>query len=88
MASAEKVSKGLRMLEAQGHLIAPHMKFAKLFWEIDCRMWATGEEVEKLADGVYSFSEFEAAYIERGAQAPPTIAPLTDDVLTGISCAT
>ncbi|HEY6467174.1 MAG TPA: hypothetical protein VIY69_14340 [Candidatus Acidoferrales bacterium] len=67
MASAEKVSKGIRMLEAQGHLIAPHMKFHKLYWEIDCRMWATGEEVEYLADGVYSFSEFKEACTKRGA---------------------
>jgi hypothetical protein len=66
MASAEKVSKGIRMLEAQGHLIAPHMKIGKLYWEIDCRMWATSEELQYLADGVYSFSEFETAYIKRG----------------------
>lgn len=65
MASAEKVWKGIRMLESEGHLITPHMKSAKLHWEIDFRMWATGEEVECLADGVYSFSEFEKV-IKRG----------------------
>lgn len=77
MASAEGVSKGIRMLEAQGHLIAPLIKLGKLYWEIDCRMWATGEELQYLADGVYSFSEFEAAYIGRGTEELPTIAPLT-----------
>lgn len=77
MASAEKVSKGIRMLESQGHLITPHMKFAKLYWEIDCRMWATGEEIECLADSLYSFSEFEELYLKRGAQQPPTSALLT-----------
>lgn len=69
MASADKLAlwKGIRMLKAQGHLVAPHMKGDKLCWEIDCRMSATGEEVECLADGVYSFSEFEEGCIKRGA---------------------
>ena len=63
MASGEKLWKSIQMLKAEGHLIVPHMKLAKLYWEIDCRMWATAEEIECLADGVYSFSEFEEAYI-------------------------
>lgn len=68
MASAEKVSKGILMLKAQGRLIAPHMKFDKLYWEVDFRIRATGEDVACLADGVYSFSEFEEVCIKRGAQ--------------------
>lgn len=60
MASGEKLSKSIQVLKAQRHLVAPRMKLAKLYWEIDCRMWATGEEIEHLADGIWSFSEFEA----------------------------
>jgi hypothetical protein len=77
MASAEKLWKGIGMLKAQGHLIEPHMKFAKLYWHIDCRIWATGEEIEYLADGLYSFSEFEEIYSKRGAYELSTSAPLT-----------
>ena len=77
MASGEKLWKSIQMLKAEGHLIVPHMKLAKLYWEIDCRMWATAEEIECLADGVYSFSEFEEAYIQRGTQERSTISSLS-----------
>jgi hypothetical protein len=67
VAPSEKLFKGIRMLKEQGHLVEGRMQFAKLWWEIDCRMLATGGEIEGLADGVYSFSELEELYIKRRA---------------------
>jgi len=67
MDSNYKLSKGVRILEEQGHLVEGRIQFDKMWWEIDQRMLATPEEIEHLADGVYSLSELEELYIKRRA---------------------
>ena len=55
------------MLEEQGHLVKGRIQFEKMWWEIGGRMLATPEEIEHLAEGVYSLSELEELYIMRRA---------------------
>ena len=63
-----KISKGVRMLEEQGHLVEGRVHFHTKWWEIDRRILATPEEMTHLADGVYSFSELEELNIKRRTQ--------------------
>jgi hypothetical protein len=63
-----KVSKGIQMLREQGHLVEARVLFDKLCWEIDCQLLATREELEHLADGVYSFDELEELHLKRLAE--------------------
>jgi hypothetical protein len=63
-----KISKGVRILTEQGHLVEGRVQFNKMWWEIDRQMLATAEEIEHLADGVYSLSELEELYIKRRAE--------------------
>lgn len=67
MDSNDRLYKGVRMLEEQGHLVEERIQFDKMWWEIDQRMLATPEEIRHLADGVYSLSELEELYIKRRA---------------------
>jgi hypothetical protein len=63
----EKVSKGTRMLKEQGHRVEGRIQFGKVWWEIDRYLLATPEEIEHIADGVYSFAELEELCIKRQA---------------------
>jgi hypothetical protein len=63
-----KISKGVRILKEQGHLVEGRVQFNKMWWEIDRQVLATPEEIEHLADGVYSLSELEELYIKRRAE--------------------
>jgi len=63
-----KLFKGIRMLKEQGHLVERRIQFDKMWWHIDGRMLATSEEIEHLADGVYSLSELEELYGKRRAE--------------------
>lgn len=65
MDSNDRLSKGVRMLEEQGHLVEVRGQFDKMWVEIDRRMLATPEEIGHIADGVYSLSELEELYIKR-----------------------
>jgi hypothetical protein len=64
----DRLSKGVRMLEEQGHVVEGRIQYDKMWWEIDHRMLATPEEIGHLADGVYSLSELEELYIKRRAE--------------------
>jgi hypothetical protein len=68
MDANDRLSRGVRMLEEQGHVVEGRIQFDKMWWEIDRRMLATSEEIGHLADGVYSLSELEELYIKRRAK--------------------
>lgn len=61
----DKISQGVRMLKEQGHQVEGRIQFGKMWWDIDRRMLATPEEIEHLADGVYTLAELEELYIRR-----------------------
>ena len=63
----EKVEAAIRMLRAKGHVVEPREHGGKdEFWyEIDRRMLASREEMQNLADGVYSLAELEELYRRR-----------------------
>jgi hypothetical protein len=43
-----KISKGVRILKEQGHVVEGRVQFNKMWWEIDRQMLATPEEMEHL----------------------------------------
>jgi hypothetical protein len=53
------------MLREQGHLVEPRIQFDKMWFEIDRRMLASAQEVEEIADGVYSFPELVELFEKR-----------------------
>jgi hypothetical protein len=64
----DKISQGVRMLKEQGHQVEGRIQFDKMWWEIDRRMLATPEEIEHLADGVYTLADLEDLYIRRRSE--------------------
>jgi hypothetical protein len=67
MSQNEKLSKGVAMLKEQGHRVEGRIQFDKVCWEIDRYLLATPEEIEHIADGVYSFAELEELCTKRQA---------------------
>jgi len=68
----EKVEAAIRMLKAQGHVVQTQVRGERgTFWfEIDGRMLVSWEEMQNLADSVYSLSELEDLFKRRaGIQA-------------------
>jgi hypothetical protein len=61
----EKIEVAIRMLRAQGYVIEIQMDRGKTWFEIDRRMRASAEEMQNLADGVYSLAELEELFIQR-----------------------
>jgi hypothetical protein len=63
----EKVEKAIQMLKAQGHAVEAQVRGEKgTFWfEVDRRMLVSWEEMQNLADGVYSLAELEELYKKR-----------------------
>jgi hypothetical protein len=61
----DKLSRGVSLLQRQGHTVGVRLQFGKTWWEIDHRMLATQEEIEHLADGIYSLAELEELYLRR-----------------------
>ena len=57
-----KISKGVQMLQKQGHRVEQYILHGKIWWQIDSRILATPDEIKKLADGVYSLRELENIY--------------------------
>jgi hypothetical protein len=67
----DKLSKGAAMLREQGHRVHPYfLKDEKgrivEWWKVD-EYLATPQEIENLADGIYSFAQLEECYIKRRA---------------------
>jgi hypothetical protein len=66
----EKLYAGKAILERQGHTVQLYPRVeqdgtVKHWWEIDRSCLATREELEHIADGVYSFEELFELYIKR-----------------------
>jgi hypothetical protein len=57
MSDDAKISKGVQMLNEQGHRVEIHIRLGRTSWEIDGYLPASSEEIEHIADGVYSFDE-------------------------------
>ena len=53
------------MLREQGHEVESSIRHGKLWWEIDRKMLASDEEIEQIADGIYSLAELEELFIKR-----------------------
>jgi hypothetical protein len=67
MNSTGKVSEAIAALRAQGHRVEVVNRSGKLWCELDRRMLATMQEMEELADGVFSLAELEELYVRRRA---------------------
>jgi hypothetical protein len=62
------------MLKAQGHTVQPQVHGDKgTFWsEVDGRMLVSWEEMQNLADSVYSLDELEELFKRRQAEEQST----------------
>jgi len=62
----EKVEVAIQMLKAQGHDVEAKLLGDKGTWfDVDHRMRVSWEEMQNLADGVYSLTELEELFIQR-----------------------
>jgi hypothetical protein len=61
----DKISKGVRMLQKQGHQVEQYTLRGKSWWQIDSRILATPEEIKQLADGVYSLRQLKKLHAEK-----------------------
>ncbi len=61
----EKVEAAVGMLKAQGHVVEILRGEKGTWYEVDHRMRASWEEMQNLADGVYSLTELEELFIRR-----------------------
>lgn len=65
MRRKDRISKGVRMLQKQGHRVEQYTLRGKSWWQIDYRMLATPEEIKDLAEGVYSLRKLEELHAEK-----------------------
>ncbi len=65
-----KVDAAIKTLREQGHTVQaqPRGEKGTMWFEIDGRMLTSWEEMENLADGVYSLLELEDLYKRRQAE--------------------
>ena len=65
-----KIEAAIKMLRETEHSVQTQMRGEKntVWFEIDRRMLASWEEMENLADGVYSLGELEDLYRRRQAE--------------------
>jgi hypothetical protein len=61
----EKIEVAIQMLREQGHIVEIQPDRGKTWFEIDHRMRASAEEMQHLADGVYSLAELEQIFLQR-----------------------
>lgn len=64
----EKIDAAIRMLKAQGHTVKTQVRDDKFWFEVDRRMLVSWEEMQNLADGVYSLAELEELFRRRRAE--------------------
>jgi hypothetical protein len=64
-----KVSTAVEMLRATGHRVEAQIRGASgtMWYQIDGYMLASHEEMENLADGVYTLTELQELYEKRRA---------------------
>ena len=60
-----KVDAAIETLRCQGHSVRPYDSDGQCWYEIDGRMLASNQEMEDLADRVYSLMELEDLFIRR-----------------------
>jgi hypothetical protein len=70
IADKAKIEAAIKMLRETGHSVQTQMRGEKntVWFEIDRRMLASWQEMENLADGVYSLGELEDLYRRRQAE--------------------
>ena len=52
-----EISKGVRLLEKQGHRVEPYMLHGKKWWQIDGHILITPEEINHIGEGRYSLAK-------------------------------
>ena len=60
-----KVDAAIETLKSQGHSVRPYNREGTFWCEIDGRMLASQQEMEDLADRVYSLLELEDLFVRR-----------------------
>lgn len=65
MRRKDRISKGVRMLQKQGHRVEEYTLRGKSWWQIDNRLLATPEEIKDIADGLYSLRKLEKVHAEK-----------------------
>lgn len=60
-----KIDAAIEALKSQGHSVRPYNREGKFWFEIDGRMLASHQEMEDLADRVYSILELENMFVRR-----------------------
>jgi len=60
-----KIDAAIEALKTQGHTVRPYNREGKFWFEIDGRMLASHQELEDLADRVYSLLELEDVFVRR-----------------------
>lgn len=63
----DDVNVAVRMLQTQGHAVRPYVHYGVLWFQIDGNLLATRQELLEVADGVYSFTEWQELLILRRA---------------------
>lgn len=61
----EKIEVAVRTLRSEGHIVEIQLDRGKTWFEIDRRMRASAEEMQKLADGIFSLVELEELFMQR-----------------------
>jgi len=61
----QKVDAAIEALKTQGHTVIPYNREGKFWFEIDGRMLASNQEMEELADRMYSPTELEDLFVRR-----------------------
>lgn len=66
----DKIDVGIEMLRAQGHTVQAQVRGqqGRMWFEVDRRMLVSWEEMQQLADGVYSLAELEELFKKRRAE--------------------
>ena len=57
-----------KMLQGQGHIVRPYIRYGTLWFEIDGNILASRREMLELADGVYSLQELAELFARRHAE--------------------
>jgi hypothetical protein len=60
-----KIDAAIEALKTQGHTVRPYNREGKFWFEIDGRMLASHQELEDLADRVYSLLGLEDLFVRR-----------------------
>jgi hypothetical protein len=58
----EKIEAAIRTLRSEGHVVEIQLDRGKTWFEIDRRMRASAEEMQNLADGVYSLVNWKRSF--------------------------